>query len=425
MDSELRATNRQDPYYKDLVVESGSNFRIRTKIYTDPQIFESEKRNIFEKTWVYVGHESEITDPGDYLTTYIGGHPVIVSRSQDDQIHVLLNVCRHRGNVICRQERGHSGSFRCSFHGWVYANDGALVKIPESGGYPADFQTETLGLVHVPRVAVYRELIFASLSEGGSLEEYLGEVKRYIDLWVERSPEGIVRVLSPYKHSYPGNWKFQVEQDVDGYHGAYVHESAFKTKQQFYGTAFGKDRKAAVHGTGRTLGFPGGHCILEKPGNRGELPPEVLKDYMNGLVGRYGAERAEEITMVRHLFIFPNLYLMDNEIRINRPISVDKTEMVIHPVVLQGAAESVNKGRNENLRWRHSPGGFIGSDDIEMYMGCQTGMQASRMEWIVLDRGLHREVLRPNGVREGHSSDETPQRNIYRHWIRLISDTSS
>src|SRR5712691_12214599 len=112
--------------YADLVVDSPDDFQVHTSVYTDPQIFAAEMANIFEKTWVYVAHESEIPQPGDYKTAAVGRMPVIVSRGADRQVHVLLNVCRHRGSVVCREERGNSQYFRCPYHNWVYCNDGVV-----------------------------------------------------------------------------------------------------------------------------------------------------------------------------------------------------------------------------------------------------------------------------------------------------------
>jgi benzoate/toluate 1,2-dioxygenase subunit alpha len=96
------------PGYAGLVVDSPDDFQVHTRVYTDPQIFAAEMANIFEKTWVYVAHESEIAQPGDYKTAAVGRMPVIVSRGEDRQVHVLLNICRHRGSVVCRDERGTS-----------------------------------------------------------------------------------------------------------------------------------------------------------------------------------------------------------------------------------------------------------------------------------------------------------------------------
>jgi phenylpropionate dioxygenase-like ring-hydroxylating dioxygenase large terminal subunit len=408
--------------YEHLVEETPTSFRLRTQIYTDPRIFADEMRRIFETTWVYLAHESEVQRPGDYRTTYLGQQPVIVSRTADDAVHVLFNACRHRGNVVCRADRGTASFFRCSYHGWVYGNDGALTGAAERSGYADDFPQDQLGLVRAPRVARYRGLVFASLSpQGEPLEDYLGEVKDYVDLWADRSPTGTVRVRRPHQFQYPGNWKLQAENGADGYHGRYVHESAFKTLEHFQGGEGRREKKMSVHGVGAMRGFPFGHAILERPGNRGELPPEMLAEHEVTMVRRYGAERAERIGMVRHIFVFPNVYLMDDNIRVIHPIAVDRTEVHSAFTLLDGVPDAINKARLKNLQWRLGTAGLIGTDDLEMFAGCQTAMQASAMGQTVLGRGLHREIAYPTGERVGESSDETPQRAIYREWARLMA----
>src|SRR5262249_52945580 len=149
------------------------------------------------------------------------------------------------------------------------------------------------------------------------------------------APAGTLRVLRPHKTTYPANWKFQAEQDTDGYHGTYVHDSAFKTFAHFgtlvdYQRSERKDQTRAVHGAGRTVGFPRGHCLLERPGTRASLPGPVLQEYMDQLTARYGRERAERITMVRHVFVFPSVYLMDEHVRVFRPVTVDRTVAYNH-----------------------------------------------------------------------------------------------
>jgi benzoate/toluate 1,2-dioxygenase alpha subunit len=418
---EPEAQREDAPAYDQMVVDTPTDFRVRTRVYTDPQVFADELRAIFETGWIYVAHESEVRNPGDYQTAHIGRQPVIVSRAAEGTVHVLLNACRHRGNVVCREERGTANFFRCAYHGWVYRNTGALVGVAEPEAYQGDPRTELIGLVPAPRVATYRGLIFASLAaEGESLEEYLGAVREYVDLWANRSPSGNVRLLRPHKYVYPGNWKFQTEQDTDGYHGRYVHESAFKTLDHFNGPAIRQDRKMSVHGIGRTIGFPGGHCLLERPGTRGELPSELLRDYMDRLVQRHGAERAERIASVRHVLIFPNVYLMDGHLRVHQPLAVDRTEVRSYFNAFEDAPEAINKARLRNLQWRHSQAGFVGTDDVEMFIGCQSGMRATAMEWLFLRRGLHTEEVLPDGVRIGESSAETPQRAIYREWARRM-----
>lgn len=409
--------------YQHFLIDTPSTFKIRTKIYTDPQIFEDELLRIFEKVWVYVAHESEIAHPGDYRTAYIGRQPVIVSRGEDNRIHVLLNVCRHRGNTICREERGNSSVFRCSYHGWSYKNSGALVGISQRNRYAEDFGKDIEGLVRAPRVAVYRGLIFASLSEKGeSLDEYLGGVKKYVDLWADLSPEGRIRVFRPHKIRCSGNWKFHAENGVDGYHPRFVHESAFSARARAKGYTV-RD-SSGMQDIGSLRGFDRGHGVLERPG-MSQLDTSVFKDYMDLLAARHGAERSQEIVAGHNILIFPNVILMDSNIRVIQPISLDTTEVYSFFTSLEGVPDYINKERLRDLQWRLSTTGMISEDDLEIFAANQSALQASGMEWLHLARGIDGEVPLPPDGRMGHIADETTQRAIYRAWVRLMDGTES
>src|SRR5205809_233114 len=135
--------------FADLVVDDPREFRVHGSVYTDAEVFAAELERIFERTWVYAGHESELPATGDYKTILVGTQPVILSRHEDGKVHALYNRCRHRGAVVCRQERGHSNFFRCRYHNWVYANNGDLIGMSQSTGYPDDFDRSAYGLVPV------------------------------------------------------------------------------------------------------------------------------------------------------------------------------------------------------------------------------------------------------------------------------------
>ena len=153
--------------YAELVSDDPRAFRVHGSLYTDPEVFASEMERIFERTWVYVGHESELPAAGDYKTVLAGTQPLIITRHEDGQLYALYNRCRHRGAVVCRQERGHSNFFRCRYHNWVYANNGTLIGMSQDTGYPKDFDKNQYGLVRVPRMTNYRGLLFVSLAEDG------------------------------------------------------------------------------------------------------------------------------------------------------------------------------------------------------------------------------------------------------------------
>jgi phenylpropionate dioxygenase-like ring-hydroxylating dioxygenase large terminal subunit len=136
---------------------------------------DSEMKRIRPKSWLYVAHESEIPNAGDFKSLTLAQQPVIVVRDDEGQVRVLLNICRHRKVTVCRQEKGNAAYFICIDHGWVYNTKGNLVGLSGPNRLFRSF-TERRGLTPVPRVDIHQGVIFASLSpEGESLEEYLRE----------------------------------------------------------------------------------------------------------------------------------------------------------------------------------------------------------------------------------------------------------
>ena len=108
-------------------------------MYTDPLVYDLEMRRIFREGWVFVAHESEVPEPGDYVTKRIAGEPYVVARGKDGEVRVMANRCTHRGNRLCNADKGNSSSFRCPYHGWTFSNDGSLSGVPMRDGYAERF----------------------------------------------------------------------------------------------------------------------------------------------------------------------------------------------------------------------------------------------------------------------------------------------
>ena len=431
----LRRNAPSDIDVHDLIREGPADFRVNGLVYTDRDVFDLEMDRIFGASWVYVAHDSEIPNPGDFRTAYIGRRPVIVSRGDDGGINVLLNRCRHRGSVVCRDERGTAKEFRCRYHGWLYANNGELIGIAHHrGGYPDDIDKGALGLRRAPRVDSYRGLIFASMKPSGdSLADHLGPARRYIDLQFDRSPVGRVRAeYGAHRSEYRGNWKFQAENTTDGYHGDTVHESFWRVLAEFghaggrHGAYTQQDMRDIIRHrqTGRTLGFENGHGMLEYP--IAEDAVDAMRRgahaaYMGRLEKTHGRAALGDIFNQMNVLVFPNLGLLHGQIRVIRPVAVDRTEVSIQFYALEGAPDAYNDERLGGYERFFGPAAFGSPDDVEIFAMNQTGLQAREVEWLLLRRGIERETRAADGTRTGDPTDETPQRAFHRMWKRLMA----
>lgn len=196
------------------------------QIYNDPEIFQLELDRIFSRCWIFIGHESELPKPGDYVTRKIANDPYILIRDEHGEIRCLLNACRHRGVPLCRAEKGNTSHFRCPYHNWIYKNTGEWIGAPEKARAYRKLDSSEWGLLSVPRLATYRGLIFASLAEEGpSLEEYLGDMRFYLDGIFGLHESGMVVIGEPQRWRVKADWKSAAENNTagDNYHAPQLH----------------------------------------------------------------------------------------------------------------------------------------------------------------------------------------------------------
>jgi phenylpropionate dioxygenase-like ring-hydroxylating dioxygenase large terminal subunit len=204
---------------------------VSRKIFFDPEIYQAELERIFARCWLFLGHESQIPEPGDYMTAYMGEDPILVCRGADGTVRAFLNSCRHRGMRVCRADRGNARQFTCSFHGWTYANSGELRGVPlGQDAYGERLNKAEWGLLEVPKLTSYGGMLFGNWDAGAeSLDDFLGELRWYLDVMVERQIGGIEFIPGVQRYSLDANWKIASENFAgDTYHLPYSHGSMFK-----------------------------------------------------------------------------------------------------------------------------------------------------------------------------------------------------
>jgi len=409
--------------YKALVQDD----RIHASLYTDPRVFEDEMERIFHRGWVFVGHESEIPAPGEYVTRRIGREPVIMVRGKDGAVAVLVNRCMHRGTLVCTAERGSARTFACPYHGWTYDLGGALIGVPYPGGYAA-LDKRAHALTRPARVAAYRGFVFASLHpDGPTLAEHLGAATRLIDRSCDLAPGGEIELSAGWvKHHCDANWKMLPENDSDGYHLGFVHAALFKTVRTQYQRVLGDERtiKAVVRDWG------GGHIEIDwSPGYEtpfewlGGVSGAAVADFVAALERRDGpgAARRRFMEGPAHALIFPNLFLGETNIAIVQPLTVEECVHWHTPMFLKGAPQ-LNGRLLRMAEAGMGPASFLMPEDLVIASRNQQGLQARTPEWLLLSRGLHREVVDDEGRTVSHVTDETTNRGFWHHFRTVMSE---
>src|ERR1700749_833025 len=199
---------------------------VSMRVLADPEIHKLELQKLFAKTWLLLGHETEIPNKGDFMLRWMAQDQVIVSRAADGKVHVSLNVCPHRGMKVCTADSGNAKVQRCIYHGWAFRSDGSFIGSPveKEQMHGNVFEKSELGLRQA-KVHSYGGLIFANWDhEGQTFEDFLGPMKFYYDMLFLRTDGGLEILGPPQRYLIPANWKAAAEQSAaDGYHTLTLH----------------------------------------------------------------------------------------------------------------------------------------------------------------------------------------------------------
>jgi phenylpropionate dioxygenase-like ring-hydroxylating dioxygenase large terminal subunit len=423
--------------------------RVHRQIYTDPAIFELELERIFGAAWIYIGHESQVKNPGDYFATRIGRKPVVLVRGPDRRIHVIHNQCAHRGSLVVATERGNAAEFTCCYHGWTYHLDGRLKRVPLQHGYPPEFDpgNPKTAMVEVPRVKSYRGFVFASeVSDGPTLEDFLGHMATSLDDMIDRAPDGEIEVAGGvFKHAYDANWKLYLENLCDAAHPIFTHRSSIEAAQQqpdnVHSDGSGEIAIRQMRQNGAPYSFwesqvgiwtyPNGHSYLGDYHDDAKLvtalKDPVFRDYIGLLEAKKGRKEAQRVLEVRrwNSNVYPNLSFMSQfqQLRVVHPVAVDRTVVHTYNFRLKGAPDQMFRNTISFANTVNGTGSLVLTDDLEIYNRIGMGLSSEGAEWIEIGRGFDSDVPDAHGGRRGkNSTSEIYIRNMLDAWVAYMTN---
>jgi phenylpropionate dioxygenase-like ring-hydroxylating dioxygenase large terminal subunit len=414
------------------------------EIFCDQSILELEFPRVFERSWLFVGHTSQLRKPGDFFLSKMGRESVIVVRDRAKQVRVLLNSCRHRGMPVCRYDQGQAAAFTCSYHGWTYATDGQLQGVPRyETAYEGGLDKDSWGLIQA-RVEVFHGSIWATFNpDAPGFEEYLGDMAFYLrDLLQgpDGEDDGWEVVEGILKWQIPCNWKLAAENFAgDTYHTTThlsvdrlgISPSGEKRRHTFAAVKHPVDVLGiAIDGKGHALRaqvFKGDYDYASMYATLPEVDA-YFREQHSKRQARLG-ERAR--FMNRGGVVFPSMHYNAagrNTIGIWVPLAPDRVEVWRWLLVPKNAPDYVKDMlRRYYLRYA-GPTGMTEQDDMENWASIQRAVSGTVARHYPLNyemgmgreqRGWRYDWLGANClVVEGTS--ENNQRAFYQRWQQLI-----
>lgn len=435
-------TRRRDHYRDDsrallALVEPD---RVHRDVYIDPEVFELEMERLWSRTWIYVGHTSQVPRPGDFITADIAAKPVILVRHTDGAVRVLMNRCAHKGTKVVYDFAGNTGkTFRCPYHAWTYRTDGSLLHIPLQTGYEGTRLEETIALRGLTPVTheTYRGFVFARLADGPGFREYFGDSLSSIDNLADRSPEGELEIAGGcLRFLHNCNWKMFVENLNDTMHPMIVHASSAGTAKRLWeGKPADMPKPMAIE---QYAPFANDYKFFDEMGVR--VYPHghgfsgvnfsihsaysPIKDYEESMKRAYGEDQAKQILgTVRHNTVYyPSLTIKGaiQSIRVARPLAADRTVIESWTLRLKGAPAKLLERTVMYNRLINSPMSVVGHDDLHCYRSAQEGLAAQGHEWVSLHRNFDPKELSETEL-TCNGTSEISMRNQFRAWREFMA----
>jgi len=360
--------------------------RVHRDVYLSEEIFALEQQHFFANTWNFVGHASQLPNPGDFLTVDIAGRPLLALRQADGAIHVLYNRCAHKGSKLLTDACGNVGPvLRCPYHAWSYRLDGTPLTVPLKSGYDGTQWRQCQ--------SVLRNIIHC-------------------------------------------NWKMYLENINDSVHPMSTHVSATQAAQAMSkGPSADTPKPMALE---QLLPFGAGYAFFDNMGGRvmpnghsvlgtqfsihsayGGLP-----DYEAAMQAAHGVEKAKEILYhsPQNAVCFPSLSVKGSPqvMRVIRPLAANRTLIEAWSLRALGAPDLLFERSMTYNRLVFSPMSMVAHDDIHLFESMQQGLRADGNEWVSLHRGFDA-AERDTPTRDVNGTNEILIRNQHRAWAKFMT----
>lgn len=421
---------------------------IGREIFVDPEVFKAEMQFLFGRAWLFVGHESQIPDPGDYFVSRMGTDSVILTRDDAGNIHVLLNSCRHRGMRLCRYDAGNTLQFTCPYHGWAYSIDGSLVSTPGQlfgvpqykTAYGGKLKKENWGLVNVAQVANYRGLIFATWDRDAMpFEDYVGEFRHWLDNLTDSlaGTPGAAKVFEGVqKWRVNSNWKFAAENFLgDMYHAKTSHSSVEAVGIGPGGEGATRHGGEAAEWVGATSFSTLGHGAASTRISDERPYPRFAEAELDAYFQEVWEERKRRLTEAGRpiaafgaSMLFPTMSFhpsgFPKTILVTHPSSPTQTEMWRWYLYDDELTESAREWlRHYYLRYS-GPAGMTEQDDMENWDYATEGSAGHIAQQYPYNYQQGMGLVTPSrlpGAVESDAATEENARNFYRRWAQFTS----
>jgi phenylpropionate dioxygenase-like ring-hydroxylating dioxygenase large terminal subunit len=409
--------------------------KLDRRIFSEQAVYDDEMERIFGRAWLMIGHESLVPSPDDFFHTYMGEAPVILTRDGQGRLHALLNMCRHRGNRVCRVDDGNAKRFMCTYHGWTYRNDGALEHVPGEGeAYYDALDKSSLGLIEA-RLATYAGIVFATWAQDApDLEDYLGDARWYLDTVFNRR-DGGMEALGPIKWLEPVNWKTLVDNCSDNYHVPTSHLSSARVQTRWLG------RPPLSHDA--QFASPARHAFVNGHSVTFREAPDDTPRFVHGMSSanfrlfqeyhlatlaeaerRLGPLRAHRVQLANHS-IFPNGIL---GLRLALPRGPLRTEFWHFVLLERDMPEELKRALRIGSQANNGAAGMFEQDDVDNWRQVTQASttRIGRRHPQVLSMGAGHAGPHPDypGLVAERYISENNQRLFYRRWEEFMNAES-